>query len=134
MIINQISVFLENKPGRVSEFARLLGANNIDLLALTIGENQDYGLLRVIVDQPERTTEILSANRWPYTVTPVLVITVPDEPGSLVNVLTTIADEGINIAYCYSFRSHTPGTVCVALRLDDNIRAQRLLNAKGIEA
>ena len=131
MLINQISVFLENKPGKLSEFVNLLADNKIDLEALSIAEAQDYGVARIIVDKPAQLKELLTEKGWPCTSTPVLAANVPDEPGSLTKILSVLADSNVSIEYSYAFFSRNSGP-CVVLRVEDNEVAQKLLNNAGI--
>ena len=131
MLINQISVFLENKPGKLSEFVNLLADNKIDLEALSIAEAQDYGVARIIVDKPAELKELLAEKGWPCTSTPVLAANVPDEPGSLTKILSVLADSNVSIEYSYAFFSRNSGP-CVVLRVEDNEVAQKLLNDAGI--
>lgn len=133
MIVNQLSVFLENRPGALAAFTQMLAANHIDLQALSIAETQDYGVLRIIVDQPEETAALLTQQDWPCTVTPVLAVTVPDEPGSLTRLLTVLAENEISLAYSYAFFERSGSSARIVLRVADNDRAAALLNAAGIE-
>lgn len=132
MIVKQISVFLENKPGQLAECIRVLGENKIDLQALSIAEAQDYGLLRIIVDRPDDAFKILRAQEWVCTMTEVLAVTVPDEPGSLMKIASVLADNAISLIYSYAFLSKVHGNACVILRVEDNTQAIDLLNAAGI--
>lgn len=132
MIVNQLSVFLENRPGALAAFTKMLAANHIDLQALSIAEAQDYGVLRIIVDQPEETAALLTQQDWPCTITPVLAVTVPDEPGSLTHLLSVLAENDISLAYCYAFFERSGSSARIVLRVADNDRAARLLNAAGI--
>ena len=132
MIFNQISVFLENKTGKLSEFIRILADNKINLQALSIAESQDYGILRIIVDRPQDTAALLRAQDWPCSVTPVLAVNVPDEPGSLTRILAVLADAGIGLAYSYAFLSRVAGQACIVLRVDDNAAAEEQLKQAGI--
>lgn len=132
MIIRQISVFIEDKPGRLSAFTQLLADNNIDLQALSIAENQEYGILRIIADKPEETAALLRENGWPCTTTKVLAVTVPDEPGSLTKLLSVIADNNISLAYSYAFLSKKHGHACIVLRVKDNDKVQALLTEAGV--
>ena len=90
-MVHQISVFLENRAGQLAEITELLAKNNIDLRAISIAETSDYGILRMIVDDAEKTTNILLQGGYILSMTPVLVIAVPDQPGGLVPVLSTLA-------------------------------------------
>ena len=131
MIINQISVFLENKPGKLSEFVNVLADNKIDLEALSIAEAQDYGIARIIVDKPAELKAILTEKGWPCTSTPVLAAHVPDEPGSLTKILSVLADSNVSIDYSYAFFSRHDGPG-VVLRVEDNEVAQKMLQNAGI--
>ena len=132
MIVKQISVFLENKPGQLAECVRVLGENKIDLQALSIAEAQDYGLLRIIVDRPEDAVQILRKQDWVCTMTEVLAVTVPDEPGSLMKIADVLAEHAISLVYSYAFLSKVHGNACIILRVEDNAQASKLLNAAGI--
>ena len=132
MTINQISVFLENKPGTLSQLIHLLADNNIDLLALSIAESRDCGILRIIVDRPAETAELLKDSGIPFAENDVLAVKVNDTPGSLTNILAVLADNGISLAYSYAFFSRTNGKAFIVLRVDDNDAAEKILNDSGI--
>ena len=134
MLLNQISVFLENRPGTLSSFVQLLADNRIDLEALSIAEAQDYGILRIIVDRPEETAALIEQAGWPCAITPVLAVTVPDEPGSLTRLLAILAEQNISLSYSYAFLSRVQGNACIVLRVDDNEAAIRALDRVGIQA
>ncbi len=133
MLVQQLSVFLETRPGQLAAFTKMLAENRIDLHALSIAETQDYGVPRIIVDKPQETAELLTAEGWPCTVTEVLAVTVPDEPGSLTRLLSILAENDISLAYCYAFFERSGNAARVVLRVADNEKAARLLNAAGIE-
>lgn len=133
MLVKQLSVFLENRPGQLAAFTKMLAENHVDLQALSIAETQDYGVLRIIADKPEETAALLNAQGWPSTVTEVLAVTVPDEPGSLTRLLSILAENEISLAYCYAFFERSGNAARIVLRVADNERAGRLLNAAGIE-
>lgn len=132
MIIEQISVFLENKPGELLRFTQVLAENNIDLQALSIAESDDYGILRIIVDKPTEALKLLREQNLPSSVAKVIAVNVPDEPGSLTNILTVLAGGKINLAYSYAFLSRVAGKACIVLRVDDNAVAEKLLEDAGI--
>ena len=102
MTINQISVFLENKPGQLAEFTRLLEENRIDMRALSIAETQDFGILRLIVDDPYKTVNVAKDAGYVCAITPVLAVEISDKPGSLVKMLTALGESGINVEYTYA--------------------------------
>ena len=99
MTINQISVFLENTPGQLAEFTRLLEKAQIDMRALSIAETQDFGILRLIVDDPYKTVSVVKDAGYICSITPVLAVEITDKPGSLVKMLTALSGGGINIEY-----------------------------------
>lgn len=133
MIQTQVSVFLENKPGKLAAFIRFLADRSIDLQALSIAEAQDYGVLRIIVDKPRETAELLKKANWPCKCTEVLSVLVPDEPGSLTRILSVLAEGGVSLSYSYAFCSRIQGQACIVLRVPDNEKAAGLLRAAGIE-
>ena len=133
MLVKQLSVFLENRPGQLAAFTKMLAENQVDLQALSIAETQDYGVLRIIADKPEETAALLNAQGWPSTVTEVLAVTVPDEPGSLTRLLSILAENEISLAYCYAFFERSGNAARIVLRVADNAKAVKLLNAAGIE-
>lgn len=132
MIVQQLSVFVENKAGQLAEFIHLLARNGIDLRALSIADTRDYGILRVIVDDTDRTVELLKSEGWIHAVTPVLSVTVDDRPGSLESILGALADRNIDIEYTYAFFSRVQGRACIVLRVEDNRQAEEALTEAGI--
>ena len=99
MTVKQISTFLENRPGALAEFTKILQNSEIDLRALSLAETEDFGIVRVIVDDPFRTVQILKQEGYVCSLTPVLAIVFEDKPGALVNVLNLLGDNGINLEY-----------------------------------
>lgn len=127
MTINQISVFLENKPGQLAEFTRLLEKNQIDMRALSIAETQDFGILRLIVDDPYKTVNVAKEAGYICAVTPVLTIEFSDKPGSLVKILTALGEGGINVEYTYAFITRKKDVAYMALRVNDPEKAIKVL-------
>lgn len=103
MTLKQISVFVENKLGKLQQLTDALAANQINLRALSLAETSDFGIVRVIVDELERACDVLTAEHFVYTVTKVLGVAIPDEPGGLSRVLNVLKDGGINVEYMYAF-------------------------------
>ncbi len=103
MIIEQISIFLENKPGRLSEVTSLLAKANISIRALSLADTSDFGILRLILDDTEKASAILKENSITVRISKVLAIEIPDQPGGLHDTLTHLANHGINIEYMYAF-------------------------------
>lgn len=134
MVVSQLSIFLENKSGQLSDLVNVLAVYKIDLLALSIAEAPDYGVLRIIVDKPEETAKLLRNKGWICTTTDVLAVTVADTPGSLTKILSVLADNDLSLMYSYAFLSRSQGKACIILRVDDNDAAVKVLTDAGIEA
>ena len=126
MTINQISVFLENTPGQLAEFTRLLEKAQIDMRALSIAETQDFGILRLIVDDPYKTVSVVKDAGYICSITPVLAVEITDKPGSLVKMLTALSG-GVNIEYTYAFTARKKDMAYMVLRVNDSDKAVRVL-------
>ncbi|MCR5041687.1 MAG: acetolactate synthase [Clostridia bacterium] len=103
MSVKQISVFLENKPGKLSEMTELLAANNIDIRALSLAETKDFGIVRMIVDDVYEAVNVLKDGEFIAKLTHVLAYAVPDEPGGLNKLLAAFNAAKVNIEYMYAF-------------------------------
>ena len=103
MTLNQISVFVENKPGKLQLLTDVLAKNSINMRALSLAETSDFGIVRIIVDDLAAASEVLKAEGFIYTVTKVLGVAIPDEPGGLNRVLHVLSGSGVNIEYMYAF-------------------------------
>ena len=132
MMVYQISVFLENRAGQFAEITNILAENGIDLRAISIAESTDYGVLRMIVDNAEKTTSILMQHGYLMSMTPVTVIAVPDEPGGIAPVLAKIAEGNVDIEYMYSLFTHNAGKAYIVFRVAQADKFVELLKAQGI--
>ena len=103
MIIRQLSIFLENRTGRINEVARILADNGINMQAFSMAETADFGLLRLIVPDVDRAVEVLRAENIAVMVTDVLCVNCPNVPGSLSTVLEKLASNNVFIEYMYAF-------------------------------
>ena len=103
MLIKQISIFLENKLGRLAKVTRILGENNIDICALSVADTTDFGILRLIVDRPDEAKQVLADNGFTVSINDVIAIEVEDKPGGLAKTLSVLDDKGISIEYMYAF-------------------------------
>jgi len=133
MTVKQISVFVENAPGQLSEFAKLMEQNNVDLRALSIAEAEDFGILRVIVDDSYKAMRLLKDEGYVCSVTPVVAVVIPDKPGSLVHILEALDDNGVNIEYMYAFISRKKDSACMIFRVADNEKAIDVLKGVGVK-
>ncbi|MGN0687864.1 MAG: ACT domain-containing protein [Oscillospiraceae bacterium] len=132
-MLNQISVFVENKTGRLASVMKVLNDSNIDIRALTIADTTDFGIIRLVVKDCENALKILKDNGCTANVTKVVAFNVPDRPGGMYSVIDAFENAGINIEYCYSLVTYKEGSASVIVRVADNDKAIEVLNAKGIK-
>ena len=123
MFIKQISIFVENKPGRLSKVAKLLGENGIDIRALSVADTRDFGILRLIVTNPDAACEVLKNAECTVSINNVIAIGIKDEPGGLAEVMEALYAANISIEYMYAFLSKSDDQACVILRVDNNDKA-----------
>ncbi len=131
-MVYQISVFLENRAGQFAEITTILAENGIDLRAISIAETEDYGILRMIVDDAQKSTSILMEHGYLLSMTPVLVVAVPDQPGGIAPVLATLAEGNIDIEYMYSLFTHIEGKAYIVFRVAEAEKFIALLATHGI--
>ncbi len=129
MTIQQLSVFLENRPGQLCEVTELLAKNNVDMQALNIAETTDYGVLRLIVDAPKKAEDILREHGFIVRETTVVQSPVPDKPGGLNAVLRAIAEADIDIEYMYSVMGQRNGLAYMVFRVDAVEKLDKVLEA-----
>jgi len=132
MKVEQISVFLENKAGRLAEVTRVLGEAGVNIRALSLADTTDFGILRLIVDKYEVAREVLKSKGFTVGKTEVVAIEVPDRPGGLASVLQTLAKAGINVEYMYAFVQHSGKNAVIIFRFDNLEDAISLLQKEGI--
>ena len=113
MIIKQLSIFLENRTGRINEVAQILAENGINMQAFSMAETADFGLLRLIVPDVDKAVEVLRASSFAVMVTDVLCITCPNVPGSLSSVLEKLASNDVFIEYMYAFSDGDSANVVI---------------------
>jgi hypothetical protein len=113
MIIKQLSVFLENKSGRLNEVARLLGNANINMTAFSIADTSDFGILRVVVSNPEEALKILKENHFSVQLTDVVCLLCPNKPGALSKALEILKAENIPIEYMYAFSTGNSANIVI---------------------
>ena len=132
MILEQVSVFVENKPGALSEITTSLAEAGIDLKAFTVADKSEFGVLRFLSDFPKKALALLKRNGWVASITPVVAVKMVDKPGSLAAVLKLFADKGIQVAYLYAFVAQEEGRAYVVFRVEDPAGAVTLLEESGI--
>ena len=134
MSVKQISVFLENKPGMLHTMTDVLAKNNIDMRALSLAETNDFGIVRIIVDDVYNATTVLKDAGFVHSVTPVLGVSIPDEPGGLNRVVAVLTDAQINVEYMYAFLGGKDvDHAYMIFRVQDLKAAAAALAAKGVK-
>jgi len=113
MIIKQLSVFLEDKSGRLTDLTKILAENDINITALSIADAADYGIIRMVVGRPELAVAVLKANGFSVNLTDVACFIIPNEPGGLYHALKILAENHINIDYMYAFATETTASVII---------------------
>ncbi len=132
MYVKQISVFIENTPGRLADFTRLLGDNQIDLVSLSIADTTNFGILRGIVADYERAEKLISEAGYTVRLTDVLAASVPDVPGGLAKVLGMLSENGISIEYLYSFVRNAGKNALIIFRVEELEKAAQVLKDNGV--
>ncbi len=133
MDVKQVSVFLENRPGALLEFTKILKENDINMRALCLAEVSEYGVLRLIVDDVYELSQVLKDEDYIFNVTPVLAITIEDKPGSLVSILEALEKDDINVAYTYAFTSNKVGEAYIIIKCDDVEKGTESLKKAGVK-
>ena len=123
MFIKQLSIFVENKPGRLSQITKLLGENGIDIRALSVADTKDFGILRLIVNKPDDACELLKKADCTVSITNVIAIGIKDEPGGLSEIMEALYAANVSVEYMYAFLSKSDDQAYVILRVDNNDKA-----------
>jgi hypothetical protein len=129
--VRQVSVFLENKSGRLYEACKCLADAQVNIRALSIAETADYGVLRLIVNDPEKAMQVMSENRFTVSETDVIAVEVPDDPGGLAGVLSPLYEANVNIEYIYCFVEKSGESAIVVFRVEQLDGAIKALQASG---
>jgi hypothetical protein len=129
----QISIFLENKAGRLSHVTRVLGEAAINIRALSIADTSDFGILRIIVNDPAKAYTILKEAGFTVSETEVVAVQVPDSPGGLATVLEQMTAEDLNIEYMYAFLGTSGSDALVIIKVEDTRKACKTFQEKGIK-
>jgi hypothetical protein len=132
MKLTQISVFLENRKGRLYEICSRLGQSGINIRALTIAETETFGVLRLIVDKPDAAVKMFQQNNITANRTEVVAVEVPDKPGGLADVLKVLTDADVNVEYMYGFMEKFSDKALMVFRFDDPERAATVLASAGV--
>ncbi len=132
MTVKQLSVFVENRPGRMSAMTRLLGDNGINIRAMSIADTKDFGILRLIVNDADKALEVLKEAGCSVTITNVLAIRIADRPGGLADAMDVLYKDNISVEYMYAaFINEQDETAYLVLRVDSNDKAITALKEGG---
>ena len=131
MIVRQLSVFLENKPGRLCAATDALAREGINLSALTVADTSEFGILRLLVDDPDRAKNILAKSGVAVRLTDVLAVAMDDAPGGAVGILHLLSEAGLNIEYMYACVGRASGKAIMVIRTDDIELAADILHRGG---
>jgi len=133
MKIKQISIFLENRKGRLYDVCSLLGQKDINIRALNVAETESFGILRIVVNKPDIAAKVLKDAGVVANVTDVIAVEVEDRPGGLADILKALADEDVNIEYMYGFVEKASDKALMVLRFDDADKAVKALQKHKIK-
>jgi len=133
MAMKQLTVFVPNEKGAIVPVTKLLAEHHVNLRALSIAETSDYGVLRLIVDDAEKATYILHQHGFILSMTPVSVVSVPDEIGGLAPVLEALASGHMDVEYMYSLFTHKEGRAYMVFRIEDEAKFAELLRPYRIK-
>lgn len=131
MNVTQLSAFIANKPGHLQRVLKVLADENINIVTLTIAETSDFGILRMIVNDPDKGYRALKDNNITSSVTDVLALEIEDTPGALYHALDVFAGMNLNIEYMYAFTEKRDGKAVMIFRFEDIEAAKKALQNKG---
>ena len=131
MTIRQLSIFLQNEAGKLQEITDILATNNIDIRALSIAETQEFGILRLIVDDIEKAKSVLTDEGYVVAITDVIGCRLEDRPGGLAKIVRVVSEIGVNMEYMYAFLTKTDSAYLV-IRVEDNEAVAKALQERNI--
>ena len=132
MLVEQISIFLENKAGRLAEISRVVAEAGVNIRALSLADTSDFGILRLIVDDNDKAKAALKGHGFTVGKTDVVAVQVEDRPGGLSGVLDILSRENINVEYMYAFVQHSGEDAVIIFRFDDIDVAVKLLQENNV--
>lgn len=131
MKVEQLSIFIENKSGRLAEITRTLGDSGINIRALSLADTSDFGILRLIVNNVEQAKSVLKEKGFTVSKTEVVAVEVPDQPGGLSAILQVLDREQINVEYMYAFVERCGGNAVIIFRFDETDKAIETLSSNN---
>ncbi len=133
MYIKQLSVFVENKPGRLAEVTSIIAKAGIDIRALSIADTTDFGILRLVVDRPTEAEKILKKEGLTVSLTDVIAVGIPDRTGGFAETISAVSDKEVAVEYMYAFISRDNNRAYLIMRVADNEKAIAALQSHGCE-
>lgn len=131
MKVEQISIFIENKSGRLAEVSSILGEAGVNIRALSLADTSDFGILRLIVNDRDKAMNALKTKGFTVSKTEVVAVEVPDQPGGLASILHELDTAAINVEYMYAFVERCGANAVIIFRFDETEKAIQTLSAKG---
>lgn len=131
--IKQISLFVENKPGRMAKVSKTLSDAGVNIRALTVAEAGDFGVIRMVVDDPEKGYQVLHDNGFTVSETEVLAVEMKDIPGGLYEIVNTLGKSDVNVDYAYAFVTTKAERAMLIIRVDNLEKARGVLSDAGIK-
>ncbi len=133
MLVSQISVFLENSSGRLFSVSDILAKNEINVRAVSVADTTDFGILRMIVNDPDKAYQVLKENNFTVRITKVIAVEIDDTPGSMAKVLKELNDHEIEVEYMYAFLGNLSGNALVILKIDDPEKVEKISTMENIK-
>lgn len=132
MTVKQLSIFVENRSGRMAEITRKIADAGIDIRALSIADTTDFGILRLIVDKPEQAEHTLKGKGLTVSLTDVIAMQIADKPGGFADAISHLTAANIDVEYMYAFVCRREGQACVIIRVENNADAIKVLKENNI--
>lgn len=132
-MLEQISVFAENRKGRLASIIKMLKDNGIDMRGLTISDTTEFGIARMIVSEPEKALKVFTENNLVANLSKVIAFSINDTPGALYDVISKLTESGINIEYCYSLMGKRQDIADIVIKTDETERAETVLRENGVK-
>ncbi|MCI5892573.1 MAG: ACT domain-containing protein [Clostridiales bacterium] len=132
MLVKQISVFMENRPGRLAEITKVLSDNDVDIRAINIADTTDFGILRMIVNDEVKAEKVLRDNQMTANTSEVIAISIPDSVGAFSSVIQLLKDKDISIEYIYSFIGEKSTKAVIVLKTSDLEASAAILKENGV--
>ena len=132
-MVKQVSVFMQNEPGRLAEATKVIADAGVNIRALVVADTETYGVLRFIADDTEKACAALKSAEFTIKQTDVVAVQMPDKPGGLSNVLELLKNNGINVGYLYAFLQKSCENAVVIIRVEDPAKTEEILNSNSLK-